>query len=66
VAALSGQAWVAFLRAHSGRTALPDNVAQLLADGEYRPASLAGTSAADAARIAAGVRRWIEEHDVRP
>jgi len=66
VAALSGVAWVAFLRQHAGRSGFPDEAAHLLADGEYRPDALARLSAADARRVAAYVREWIEGHRVHP
>jgi hypothetical protein len=66
VAALSGQSWVAFLRSHAGRHGFADDAARLLADGEYRADSLAEMSAADAGRVVSNVRRWIEEHHVRP
>ncbi len=66
VAPLSGQSWVAFLRSHAGRHGFADDAARLLADGEYRAEALAQVSAADAGRIVSNVRRWIEEHHVRP
>jgi hypothetical protein len=66
VASLSGGTWVAFLRAHAGRHGLVDEAARVLDDGEYRAASLAPLSAADAERIANHLRLWIEEHRVRP
>jgi hypothetical protein len=66
VASLSGPTWVAFVREHAGRAGFPDEAARLLADGEYRPASLATLSVADAGRIVDQVRHWIEEHHVRP
>jgi hypothetical protein len=66
VASLSGQSWVAFLRAHAGRHGFVDDAARVLVDDEYRPESLANMSAADAGRIVSDVRHWIEEHHVRP
>jgi hypothetical protein len=66
VAALTGNSWIAFLRAHAGNHGLPDATARLLGDGEYRPSALATISAADARIVATDVRHWIEEHHVRP
>jgi uncharacterized protein (DUF58 family) len=66
VAPLSGRAWIAFLRTHAGPSGLPDEAARLLGEDEYRPAILADMSSADAQRVAGYVRRWIEEHRVRP
>jgi hypothetical protein len=66
VAALSGQAWIDFLRAHGGRHGFADESARLLADGEYQPAGLSSTTAEDGRRAADGLRRWIEGHRVRP
>ncbi len=66
VAALSGQAWIDFLHAHGGRHGFADESARLLADGEYDGSALSTMSAADAHRAAAGLRRWIEGHRVRP
>jgi hypothetical protein len=66
VAALSGQAWIDFLRAHGGRHGFADESARLLADGEYDGAALASMTADDARRAASGLRRWIEGHRVRP
>jgi len=64
VASLSGEAWVAFLRRHAGRTAFPDPAAHLLAD-EYRALLPAETmSEVEARAFSTAVRRWIVEHHV--
>jgi len=63
VASLSGTAWVAFLRAHAGRSGVPEPMARLLDDVEYRR-GLDPMGASDALAAAAAVRRWIEGHRV--
>ncbi len=65
VAALSGTAWVTFLRAHAGRAVVPDAVARLLDDAEYRSREgPGGIPAAEARAVAGAVRAWIEGHRV--
>jgi hypothetical protein len=66
VASLSGESWVAFLRAHAGRHGVAEDAARVLADGEYRPESFADMSAADAGRVVSDVRHRIEDHHVSP
>jgi hypothetical protein len=63
VAPLWGGAWVAFLRAHGKEGRLPEPVAQLLDDLEYRSARPA-MSAEDGQAVAKAVRNWIEGHVV--
>jgi hypothetical protein len=63
VASLSGAAWVAFLRSHSGAAQFPEAVAHLLDDAEYRgPAP--GVTAGEREAFAAAAREWIEKHRV--
>jgi hypothetical protein len=63
VASLSGEPWIAFLRAHGGVQGFPAAAARLLDDLEYR--SRAPTMSADEATLVAkAVRNWIEDHVV--
>jgi hypothetical protein len=65
VAALSGAAWVEFLRRHAGGATLPEVAARLLADREYRgPEDLVAMSTEDARACARAARAWIERHRV--
>lgn len=65
VASLSGGEWVAFLRKHAGRAALPDVLARLLDDSEYRsPRELAALTADDTKACTQAARAWIEAHRV--
>ncbi len=66
VAALSGDAWVAFLRAHAGRAGLPDAASAFVKDQQYRAHALDAISSDDARLVVDQVRRWIEGHRVRP
>jgi hypothetical protein len=63
VAALSGEAWVDFLRLHGGKAGLSADAAGLLDDTEYR-AELPAMSLKDSQSIALAVRGWIEGHRV--
>lgn len=64
VAALSGPAWIAFLRQQGGRARIDEPLEHLLHDTEYRPGSLATFSRQDAHACAQAVRDWIESHRV--
>jgi hypothetical protein len=64
VAALSGPAWIAFLRRHGPRAGIDARLERLLHDTEYRPGSLATFSRQDAHACAQAVRHWIETHRV--
>jgi len=61
VASLSGAHWTEFLKNQADGT-LDPALAGMLNDGEYRGAD--GSEPPDA--VAAGARRWIERHHVRP
>ncbi len=63
VATLSGGAWVRFLRAHGGASPLPDELASLLDDLEYR-APGPSPNMDESRRWAGAVRKWIEGHVV--
>ncbi|HEY7041103.1 MAG TPA: DUF4381 domain-containing protein [Methylomirabilota bacterium] len=65
VAALSGAAWVDFLRRHGGRPPLSDGAARLLDDREYHGRDeLTAMSAEEARACARAARAWIEGHRV--
>jgi hypothetical protein len=65
VAQLSGDQWLAFLRAHGAGDAFDGSAAKLLDDLEYRPAKARdGINEEEARRFAASARRWIEGHVV--
>ena len=65
VASLSGERWIAFLRAHGPADALSGAAGRLLGDAEYRsPASLAAMSAEEAHDCARAARAWIQRHRV--
>jgi hypothetical protein len=65
VAALSGAAWVTFLRRHAPDSALPDATTRLLDDGEYRiRGDRPAVTLDDARAVADAVRAWIEGHRV--
>jgi len=64
VAALTGRAWIDFLRRYGGRTDIDEHLERLLNDAEYRPGSLASFSAKDARACARAIRGWIEGHRV--
>jgi hypothetical protein len=66
VAALSGPAWIAFLRDHGPRAGIDAPLERLLHDTEYQPGSLATFSRQDAQACARAVRHWIEAHRVSP
>ena len=64
VASLSEWRWTDFLAAR-GAHEVPDRLANLLREGEYRaPATLAAQSAEDARARLGEARRWIEAHRV--
>jgi hypothetical protein len=63
VASLSGEPWIAFLRAHGGARGFSAAAARLLDDLEYR--SRGPTMSADEASVVTkAVRNWIEDHVV--
>jgi len=65
VASLTGDEWIAFLRAHSAGASLTDPVARLLGDLEYRsPDALASMSADEAKACVVAAREWIGSHRV--
>jgi hypothetical protein len=65
VAALSADAWVAFLRQHAGGAALTEVAARLFDDVEYRsPQAVQSIGTADAEAIVSAARNWIVSHRV--
>lgn len=65
VAALSGEPWVNFLKAHAGKARIDVESYRFFAETEYRLAGAAPDEAA-ARRSFAAARQWIEGHDVHP
>ncbi|MCV9999633.1 DUF4381 domain-containing protein [Pararhizobium sp. YC-54] len=65
VAALSGEPWVEFLKAHAGKARIDAESYAFFAEAEYRLAGAAPDEAA-AQRSFAAARQWIEGHDVHP
>ena len=62
IAALSGPEWVAFLRQKSGPNGVPDPIAAILDNHEYRePVRI---DAAEATAFARALRLWTEGHRV--
>jgi hypothetical protein len=65
VASLTGPAWLAFLRQHSGGDPLSGPAERLVADAEYRRQDARAAMSADEARLcAAAARKWIKGHRV--
>ncbi|MDI7863111.1 DUF4381 domain-containing protein [Rhizobiaceae bacterium n13] len=64
VAALSGSAWVDFLKAHAGKARIDEEAYRFLAETEYRLPAVSTVDVADARRTFAAARQWIEGHDV--
>lgn len=65
VAALSGPAWIEFLKVHAGKAKIDAGGYSLFAEIEYRLAG-AVPDAAAARQSFAAARQWIEGHDVYP
>ena len=65
VARLSGETWAEFLRDHGGGAVIADDVAALLADGEYRGQQAKNDLSEQQFRALTGTARaWIGKHRV--